>query len=115
MRELVAPTLSQEMPASGTGRRSRASPMGYHESVLAFDDMMLRYFCRVAPGEMGDIGYRYLVELRRLSIATRALPIGPAAALGFERRWYDISSSFTVPMVIPFVNIVCAPLGMLMG
>lgn len=77
--------------------------------------MMIRYFCRVAPGEAGDVSYLYLSELRRLSIPTRALPIGGAAALGFDRRWFDIGDSFTVAMAIPFINIVCAPLGMLLG
>lgn len=77
--------------------------------------MMLRYFTLVAPGELGDVGYAYLRALEDTGLLVRALPIGPATAMASEKRWYDVGHLFTVPMAIPFVNVVCAPLGFLMG
>jgi len=76
---------------------------------------MIRMFLPVLPGTAGDIPFSYLTALRQLSLPVRALPIGTTAALTVEKRWYDISDSFTVPMSIPFINVVCAPAGLLMG
>jgi hypothetical protein len=77
--------------------------------------MMLRYFCLVAAGQHGDLGYAYLRALEATSIRVRALPIGPASAIGTEKRWYELGGLFTTPMSIPFVNIVCAPCGLMLG
>ncbi len=38
----------------------------------------------------------------------RALPIGPAAALGFEQRWWRCGDLFTVPLELPYMNVVSA-------
>ncbi len=78
--------------------------------------MMIRYFCPAVPGPLGDLGYEYLRLLEATGIQVRALPIGPAVAIGGdERRWYDISHLFTTPMSLPYLNIVCAPAGMRLG
>ena len=76
--------------------------------------MMLRYFAVVAPGAAGDPGHAYLVALAATGIRIRALPIGPAA-MSSEKRWSEVVELFTTPMSIPFVNIVCAPMGMPLG
>jgi hypothetical protein len=76
---------------------------------------MLRYFCVVAPGVAGDVGYGYMTAIAATGARIRALPIGPAAALGFEKRWWAAGHLFTVPLTPPFVNVVCAPIGMAMG
>jgi hypothetical protein len=76
--------------------------------------MMLRYFCVVAPGAAGDMGHAYLQALVATGIRVRALPIGGAAAMNAERRWYELGKLFTTPMA-PFVNIVCAPPGLQLG
>ncbi len=84
--------------------------------VASTNLMMIRYFCQAVPGSMGDLGYEYLRLLDATGIRVRALPIGPAVAIaGGERRWYDISHLFTTPMSAPFVNVVCAPAGLLLG
>jgi hypothetical protein len=76
---------------------------------------MVRFFSLVAPGSVGDVGYAYLTAIAATGARVRALPIGPAAALGFEARWWRIGHLFTVPLDLPFVNVVCAPIGMSMG
>jgi len=76
--------------------------------------MMVRFFCAVAAGPVGDLGYHYLVACRDTGAKVRALPIGPAS-FGIEKRWYDVSSLFATPMALPFINIVCASSGMPMG
>jgi len=82
---------------------------------------MIRFFLQVAPGEMGDVPYGYLRAIAQIDIPVRAIPIGPAAAMNAERRWYDLSRLFMEPMRIraagelEHVNVVCAPLGTMLG
>jgi hypothetical protein len=75
---------------------------------------MVRYFCVVAPGAVGDLGYDYLIAIAGIA-KLRAIPIGPAAALGYEQRWWRASRLFTTPIDQPFVNVVCAMPGLEMG
>lgn len=76
--------------------------------------MMLRYFCLVAAGPVGDLGYAYMTALRTTGIRLRAIPIG-GAVFGADDRWTKISELFAVPMSVPYVNVVCAAAGVTMG
>jgi hypothetical protein len=75
---------------------------------------MIRFFCQVAPSPLGDLGYEYLTALAS-RVQVRAIPIGPAAALGFEKRWWRAGNLFTVPLAVPYVNVVCVLTGTAMG
>jgi hypothetical protein len=75
---------------------------------------MIRYFCLVAGGPVGDLGYAYLTALRTTGVPLRAIPIG-GATFGVEKRWTDVSTLFAVPMTLPYLNVVCATAGMPMG
>lgn len=80
--------------------------------------MMVRYFCVVGPTGLpiADTGHAFLRALYDQRIKTRALPIGPAGGFLSQRRWFELGSTFTQMMSIPYVNVVCAnantPMGM---
>lgn len=78
---------------------------------------MVRYFCVVGPTgvAIADLGYGYLRGMVDQRVRVRALPIGAGGEFTTERRWYDLGDAFTRPMSVPFVNVVCAPCGQLMG
>jgi len=75
---------------------------------------MIRYFCSVAPGAAGDIAHGYLQALSSLGRPFRAQSIG-MAAFDCERRWWRVSALFQTPVRTPYVNIVCARLGLKLG
>jgi hypothetical protein len=72
---------------------------------------MIRYFCVVAHGPVGDLSREYLAELQGCGRPVRAIPIGPACPEG----WGPLARLFVTDLSEPFVNIVCAPPGFLMG
>lgn len=74
---------------------------------------MIRYFCVVAPGAAGDVPFAYLEALAWTGYQVRAQAIGLAAFV--EHRWAHISHLFTTPMRHPYVNVVCAPPGLMLG
>lgn len=76
--------------------------------------MMLRLFCQVQPGAAGDGAYRWLMASYGTGMSTRAIPIG-ASSLTADRRWYEVASLFMTPIQTPFVNVVHAPCGLMMG
>ena len=74
---------------------------------------MIRFFCPVVPGPAGDAGYEALVALSA-RFPVRAIPIG-SADFACEPRWWAISHLFTAELRRPFVNVVCAPPGLILG
>lgn len=75
---------------------------------------MVRYFCLVTDGDHGNDSHAYLEAFSRTTRAVRGIPIGHAG-ISDEERWYEIGHLFMTPLAQPFVNVVCAPSGMLMG
>jgi hypothetical protein len=75
---------------------------------------MIRFFCPVAPGALGDLPFAYLEALHGTGRALRAQSIG-MAAFDAERRWYRLAHLFATPMWSPFVNVVCARPGLMLG
>ncbi len=75
----------------------------------------LRFFCCVAPGPVGEVPLRYLEALVGTGIPTLTAPIGLAFMGVMGPRWQALSHTFTTELVEPYVNIVCAPPGLLMG
>lgn len=75
----------------------------------------LRFFCCVAPGPVGEVPLRYLEALVGTGIPTMTAPIGLAFMGVMGPRWQALSHTFTTELVQPYVNIVCAPPGLLMG
>lgn len=64
-------------------------------------------------GAAGDIPYAYLQLMHGMGYRLRVLPIGLAS--NGDARWMKFRHLLVEPMSSPFVNIVCAPLGLSMG
>lgn len=64
---------------------------------------------------IADTGHAFLQALVERDIKVRALPIGPGGMFMAERRWFALSDAFTTLMSIPFINVVCAQAGELLG
>lgn len=75
---------------------------------------MIRFFTVVAPGDAGDLPYRYLRAFVAMDKPICVLPIGPATAMASERRWYELEKLFGAPIDMR-TNIVCAPCGYPLG
>lgn len=76
---------------------------------------MVRFYCVVAPGELGDLGYAYLRALADAGVKVRGLPLSAAAGMAVERRWWDLKALFTVPLEVPYINVICTRPGGTMG
>jgi hypothetical protein len=78
----------------------------------------IRYFCQVS--ETADREYAYLEALMQTGLGVRILPIGfimfdmPEDQPGWA-RWKAMQKLFTDPIANRYVNIVCAPPGLMMG
>lgn len=77
----------------------------------------IRFFCVVGPTGLvaADTGHAFLRALEDARLHVRALPIGPGGIFLVERKWYQLGVAFTRPMQLPYINIVCAKAGELMG
>ena len=75
----------------------------------------LRFFCCVVPGPPGEVPRRYLKALIATGIPTLTVPIGMAFMGTAGPQWQKLSGTFTTALEEPYVNIVCAPPGLLMG
>lgn len=64
---------------------------------------------------VADAGYAYLRGLVDAKVQVRALPIGPGGTFTTDRRWYELGSAFTQALEKPYVNIVCAAAGTMLG
>jgi hypothetical protein len=69
----------------------------------------------VVPGPAGEVPRRYLQALVDTGIPTLAIPIGGAFVGGLPPEWRALSGTFITDLEHPYVNIVCAPPGLLMG
>lgn len=75
---------------------------------------MVRFFCLVTEGTEGDLSYSYLRAIEATGTTVRAIPIG-AHGISDEARWDELGALFLTPVVAPFINVVCAHAGMLLG
>lgn len=75
---------------------------------------MVRFFCLVTDGTEGDLSYSYLRAIEASGRTVRAIPIG-AHGISDEARWDELGALFLTPVVAPYVNVVCAHAGMLLG
>jgi hypothetical protein len=84
----------------------------------------VRFFCVVSPATDGwswsDLGYRYLMGLRKRKLPVRAVSIGaaffnPSATDVVWRHWARASDLFTTPIAADYVNIVCCPPNLPLG
>lgn len=75
---------------------------------------MVRYWCVVGVGRPADVGHAVLAAMVGARFHVRALPIGPHR-IGIEARWARLSQAFVTPQSVPYLNVVCAPLGLELG
>lgn len=82
----------------------------YHGTLRV---VMIRFYC-VTYGPAAEDGLRYLEGLQQAGAQVRALAIGHMALAG-NPRWWAQREAFTRELTKPYANVVCAPLGLLLG
>ncbi len=69
----------------------------------------------MVPGPAGVVPQRYLQALVDTGIPVLTAPIGIAFIGALEPQWQALSATLNTELKKPYVNIVCAPPGLLMG
>jgi hypothetical protein len=70
----------------------------------------IRYWCVIGPG----IPRHYLVAFKE-AFEVRAIPIGGMFMGSPNDDWAKVESCFSGPVGEPYVNVVCAPPGLMLG
>jgi len=77
---------------------------------------MIRFFCHADAKAAGDLSYSYLRAFDATGTSVRAIAIfGVDLAADGNARWEAESRLFVTPIQSSYINVVCAPAGMLWG
>jgi hypothetical protein len=72
--------------------------------------VFIRYWCVIGPGIP-----RYYLAAFKEAFQVRAIPIGGMFVGGLPGDWAELNSCFTGEIQEPYVNVVCAPPGLMLG